>query len=92
MLSSQVARSSFVNVNPDGQTVSGSINFVRLTVAIVDSRSFSDFVSIFVLSDVVSTPGSRAPLKGVPPRRHSRVNRVTPRSLKIYSLPLPALL
>ena len=61
MLSTQRARSSFENVNADGQTVSGSINFVRLTVAIVEGRFFSGFVSIFVLSDVMSTPG---PAKG----------------------------
>ena len=41
MSSSQVAKESFVEINADSQTVSGSTNFVPLTVGIVGGRSFS---------------------------------------------------
>ena len=44
MSSSQLAESSFLKINADSQTVSGSTNFVPLTVGIVEGRSFSDFV------------------------------------------------
>ena len=57
MSSSQLAKSLFVKIHADSQTVSGSNNFVLLTVGIVEGRSFNDFVSVFVFSDVVSTPG-----------------------------------
>ena len=67
MSSSQLAKSSFVKINADSQTVSDSINFVSLIVGIVEGRSFSDFVFVFVFPDIMSTPGlaqghrSRAP-------------------------------
>ena len=73
MSSSQLAKSSFVNIKSDNQTVSGSVNVVLLTVGIVEGRSFSDFVSIFVSSDAMPAPDpaqrhrSRVPSRTHPP-------------------------
>ena len=98
--SSQLAESSFVKIYAYSQTVSGSTNFVPLTVGTVEvrSRSFSDFVDfwcslmLWQFRVLHKGTGHTSSLERVPPRCHSRVKRVTLRSLRIYSLPLPALL
>ena len=75
-----------------------SINFIPLTVGIVEGRSFSDLclflcsLTLCQLRALHKGTGHASRLERAPPRRHSRVNRVTPRSLKIHSLPLPVLL
>ena len=64
MSSGQLAKSSFVVINAGSQAVSGSTNFVSLSVGIVEGRSFSD----------LSTPGpaqghrSRVPSRTCPPQ------------------------
>ena len=69
MSSNYLAKSSFIKINADSQTVSGSFNFMPLTIGIVEGRSFSGFVSILVFSDVMSTPG---PAQGHRSRVRSR--------------------
>ena len=92
-----LAESSFVKINANNPIVSGSTNFVPLPVGTVRGRSFSDFVLFFLcplmlwqLRALHKSTGHTSSLERVPPRRHSRVNRMTPRSLKIHSRPLPA--